>query len=163
MTDAAHLAACRAAPDLFKAVETALGQIVGHKLFTLMAIDWEGAAAARIYTSHPEAYPVGGRKALGALTAWGEIVLRGRQPWIGNSTEDIRDAFPDHELIASLGCAACLNLPVIDAEGPGGARVIGTVNLLHEAGHFRPEHITRATPFAALLLQPYRDWAAGAR
>lgn len=160
MNDADLLTACRTAPDLYKALDDALGRLIGHKLFTLMAIDWPRGEAARIYTNLPDAYPVGGRKELGALTAWGEVVLRDRQPWIAYTADDIRGAFFDHELIASLGCASCLNMPVIDHDAPDGPRVIGTVNMLHEAGHFDTDHIAVAAPFAALLVQPYRDWAA---
>jgi len=36
--------------------------------------------------------------------------------------------FFDHELIASLGCASVLNVPVVWDD-----RVLGTINLLHEA------------------------------
>ena len=159
MTEAALLAACRTAPDLYPALEDALGRLIGHRLFTLMAIDWPRGEAARIYTNEPHAYPVGGRKPLGAMTAWGEIVLEGRRPWIGSTAEDIRGAFFDHETIAALGCASCLNVPVVDPEAADGPRVIGTVNMLHEAGHYREADAERAAPFADLLVQPYRDWA----
>lgn len=153
------LAECEAAPDLYPALEKALGQLIGHKLFTLMAIDWPREEAARIYTNMPDDYPVGGRKPLGALTDWGKIVLEGRQPWIARTAEDIRGAFFDHELIAQLGCESCLNVPVIDTEAQGGPRVIGTMNMLDKEEHYNEEHAILAAPFADLLVQPYRDWA----
>jgi len=160
MSDAGLLASCRAASDLYPALDQALGQLIGHKLFTLMAIDWPRGEAARIYTNMPDDYPVGGRKPLGALTDWGKTVLEGRQPWIARTADDIRGAFFDHELIAQLGCASCLNVPVIDADALDGPSVIGTVNMLHEAGHYEEKHADMAAPFANLLVQPYRDWAA---
>ncbi|MDJ0631463.1 MAG: GAF domain-containing protein [Rhodobacter sp.] len=163
MSEKNLLAACRTAPDLYPALDDALDRLIGHKLFTLMAIDWPQGEAARIYTSIPNDYPVGGRKPLGALTEWGKIVLEGRRHWIARTAEDIRGAFFDHELIARLGCASCLNVPVIDAEAPEGPRVIGTVNMLHEAGHYADEHATMVAPFAELLVQPYRDWASAPR
>ena len=160
MTRADLLSACRTAPDLYPALDKALDQLIGHKLFTLMAIDWPRGEAARIYTNMPRDYPVGGRKPLGALTEWGKIVLEERQPWIAYTADDIRSVFFDHELIGALGCASCLNVPVIDQEAKGGPRVIGTMNMFHEAGHFREEHASIAAPFAGLLVQPYRDWAS---
>ncbi|MEJ6393143.1 GAF domain-containing protein [Gymnodinialimonas sp. 2305UL16-5] len=163
MSEADLLATCRAGPDLFPALDQALDHLIGHKLFTLMAIDWPRGEAARIYTNMPDDYPVGGRKPLGALTEWGKIVLEDRQPWIAYSSEDIEGAFFDHELIAQLGCASCLNVPVIDTAATGGARVIGTVNMLHEAGHYNEQHAARTAPFAELLVQPYRDWAFASR
>ncbi|MEM9047799.1 MAG: GAF domain-containing protein [Pseudomonadota bacterium] len=157
------LAACRAAPDLYPELDRALDRLIGHKLFTLMAIDWQRGEAARIYTNRPDAYPTGGRKPLGALTGWGKIVLEGRQPWIANSAEDIRGAFFDHALIAQLGCASCLNVPVIHDDAAGGPRVIGTLNMLHEAQYYETAHAVTAAPFAALLVQPYLAWARASR
>jgi hypothetical protein len=162
MTDEALLAHLRDAPDLYPSMQQATAEMVGHKLFTLMAIDHARGEAARIYTSHPIEYPVGGRKPLGNMTGWGSIVIEARQPWIGYDMDDIRFAFFDHELIGSLGCASCLNMPVVDEDAPGGPRVIGTMNLLHEAHHYAPEHAVRLARFAELLVQPYRDWAAAA-
>lgn len=162
MTDDAILDRVKAAPDLYPAMQAAMAEAVGHKLFTLMAIDHARGEAARIYTSHPVEYPAGGRKPLGNMTDWGRIVIEGRQPWIGYDMDDIRFAFFDHELIASLGCASCLNMPVVDEDAPGGPRVIGTMNLLDVAHHYTPDHAARLAPFAALLVQPYRDWAAQA-
>ena len=163
MSEADLLVACRTAPELFPALDKALGQLIGHKLFTLMAIDWPRGEAARIYSNRPSDYPVGGRKPLGALTEWGKIVLEGRQPWIAYSADEIRGAFFDHELISALGCASCLNMPVIDTEAEFGPRVIGTLNMLHEAGHFQMKHTRVAAPFVELLIQPYRDWASSYR
>ena len=154
MTDAEHLAACRAAPDLYPALQQAMAATLGHRLFTLMAIDWARGEAARIYSSHPVEYPVGGRKPLGNMTDWGRVVLENRQPWIGRTAEDLRWAFFDHALIASLGCESCVNLPVID-----GDRVIGTMNLLDKAHHYDAAAAARAAPFAALLVGPFRAWA----
>ncbi|MEM8728974.1 MAG: GAF domain-containing protein [Pseudomonadota bacterium] len=153
------LAQCRAAPDLYPALDDALDQLIGHKLFTLMAIDWPRGEAARIYTNMPDDYPVGGRKPLGTLTNWGQVVIEGRQSWIAHTAEDIRWAFFDHERIAALGCASCLNVPVVDTKAADGPRVIGTLNILHEAHHFDSVHADMVAPFAALLVQPFRDWA----
>jgi len=48
----------------------------------------------------------------------------------------IAAVFPDHELIQSLGCESCLNLPIVV-----GGIVIGTLNCLDEAGHYTPERV----------------------
>jgi uncharacterized protein YbcI len=161
-TDAELLDRCRTAPELYPALQDAMQQVLGHRLFTLMSIDWVRGEAARIYSSHPVEYPVGGRKPLGNMTDWGRVVLENRQPWIGRTAEDIRWAFFDHALIASLGCESCVNVPVIDNDAPGGPRVIGTMNLLDVANHYDEAGAARAAPFAALLLEPYRAWARAA-
>ena len=149
MTDPAR---CEPTPE---AVGAALRSLIGWKLFTVMALDPARAEAARVHTSDPDAYPVGGRKPLGALTWWGEHVLKARRPWIGRDAEDIRRAFPDHETIAALGCASCLNVPVVE-----GGTVLGTVNLLDEAGRYEAHHAGIVAPYADLLRAPLRRWAA---
>lgn len=152
---AALLKEAGAAPDVFVALEAALREVVGHKLFTVMAIDWDAGEAARIYSNAPEAYPVKGRKPLGDMTDWGAHVLEGRNAWIGRTAEDIRGAFFDHETIAALGCAACINVPAVDGE-----RVLGTLNLLHEAGWYDDADAPRVAPFAALALPKLRAFAS---
>jgi hypothetical protein len=158
MTDPAdepRMAALRAAPDLYPALDAAMADMLGHRLFTLMVIDPVVDEAARVYSSDPDAYPVAGRKPLGALSEWGRHVLRDGEPFIGYDADDIARVFPDHATIAALGCASVLNLPVRD-----GRRVIGTMNLLHEAGHYAPPDARRAAPFAALLAAPFRAWSS---
>ena len=154
MTDAERLTAIRTAPDIYTALEHHLGEIIGHKLFTLMVIDRSTNEAARLYSSNPEAYPVKGRKPLGDLSTWGQQVLEQAQPYIGYTAEDIRSVFFDHEVIESLGCASVLNLPVL-SDGI----VIGSVNLLHEANWYRASHAERGAPFAALLAPAFEAWS----
>ena len=156
MNDAERLlATCARAPDPCAAVGAAQGELVGWRLLTVMALDPARGEAARVHTSAPEAYPVGGRKPLGSLTAWGAHVIEGRRPWIARSMDDIRAAFPDHEAIAALGCASCLNVPVLD-----GGTVVGTVNLLHEEGWYEDRHAAVVSPFAASLATPLGRWAS---
>ncbi len=138
---------------LYEALEAELGQVIGHRLFTLMAFDPRNREAQRLYSSDPENYPVGGRKAM-SKTPWGEKVIDGKIAWIGYSAEDIRWAYPDHELIASLGLESALNLPVIYDDV-----FIGSANLLHDANWYTPEDIKIGAPFAALLAAPFRDFA----
>ena len=155
MSDAERLNDLRKASDLYPALERHLGEIIGHKLFTLMVIDRATDEAARLYSSDPIAYPVKGRKPLGKLTGWGAQVLDQGRPYIGYNAEDIRSVFFDHETIARLGCASVLNLPVL-SDG----LVIGTVNLLHQEGWYQLEHARRGAPFAALLAPSFLAWAA---
>ena len=59
--------------------------------------------------------------------------------FVANTIEEIAEVFPDHELIRSLGCESCLNLPIfINGE------MRGTLNCLHEAGHYTPERVAAA-------------------
>jgi GAF domain-containing protein len=151
MTD--HLAACIEAQaaagqpaPLYRAIEKAMAALVGFKLFTILVVTPEGDRVRRTYTNNAKAYPVGGFKPL-ATNAWGDGVIRAKRHHIGRNAEDIRWAFFDHELIASLGLASVLNMPIVWND-----RCIGTMNMLDAAEHFVPAHAAIAKPFAQLLV-----------
>jgi hypothetical protein len=55
-------------------------------------------------------------------------------------------------LIVSLGCESAMNVPVVYA-----GRVLGTLNLLDAAGHYKESDIGKIEPFAALLIGPFID------
>ena len=148
---APHLAAvasAQAAPGqpgpLFAALDAAMAQAIGHRLFTILVIHPGAEESQRTYSNMPQEYPVGGRKPINR-THWFRSVLDEGTPYIGRTYEDIRDVFFDHELIRSLGCESVLNVPV-----RWNGRSIGTLNLLHEAGWYTGEHLPAAQLFAAL-------------
>jgi hypothetical protein len=145
------------AEELYPALEREMGEAIGYKLFTLLVVDRGTDEVSRVYTSDPESYPVKGRKPLQVDTPWSQRLLVQGEPYIGYTADDIRSVFFDHELIASLGCDSVLNLPVI-SDGT----VIGTVNLLHEAYWYTPDHAERGKPFAQLLVPAFLAWAQDA-
>jgi transcriptional regulator with GAF, ATPase, and Fis domain len=131
---------------MFGALDAALGAVLGHRLFTLMRYHERTGESERIYTTHPREYPVGGRKALNP-TGWTEQVLRRQRPYLGRTSADVERVFFDHALIASLGCGSVLNLPVV-FDG----RVLGTINLLHEASWYDETDAPVGLLFAALAI-----------
>ena len=146
-----HLAAVAAAlgrpgqpATIFAALDAALGAVIGHRLFTVLRHHPDTGESERRYTNQPAAYPVGGRKPLNP-TPWSRQIFEERRPYLGRTAEDIRAVFFDHALIASLGCASVLNLPVV-YDG----HVLGTVNLLHEAAWYMETDIPVGLVFAAL-------------
>ena len=149
----ASLAALRAGPTetLYRAVDAALKSVVGHKLFTLLYVAPSGLRVKRIYTNMPQAYPVGGYKEVTA-TPWHEQVIQQRKPWVGYTARDIEWAYFDHELIKSLGCESAMNVPVVYA-----GRVLGTMNLLDAANHYKESDPREVEPFAALMIGPFLD------
>ena len=109
-------------PDAaFRAVEAATRELIGHKLFTILVRREGGEEVERVYTSNPAAYPVQGRKRMGP-TPWGALVLDQKQTFLGPDKAAIRWAFPDHELIESLGLGAVINVTAIQ-----GGEVLGTL------------------------------------
>lgn len=119
---------------------------VGHRLFTIMVLHRSAMQVQRLYSSRPDIYPVGGRKEK-RDTAWGRQVLDRAEPFLGRDAQAIEQNFDDHETIADLGLASILNMPVVY----DGA-VLGTMNLLHDAGHYVEADIETARPLANALL-----------
>jgi hypothetical protein len=120
---------------------------IGHRLFTLLYVD--GNEVARVYSSLPDAYPLKGRKPMGP-TPWGAHVIDGQKPWLGHTMADIRWAFPDYALISSLGCGACINVPVV-YDGV----VIGTMNALDAELSYTEASVTSIAPLANLLVPAF--------
>ncbi|WP_419910045.1 GAF domain-containing protein [Hoeflea sp.] len=120
------------------ALETLAADHVGVKLFTLMTFDRETGLASRCYTNMPEAYPCSGTKSVDS-DRWSKQVLDGQRNFVANDIESIAEVFDDHALIKSLGCESVLNLPVVVC-----GEVLGTINLLHEAGYYTPDKVVAA-------------------
>lgn len=136
-SDAAGLAAA------LRAIDLDLRRHPGHRLFTVLVIDWERCENWRIYSSEPAHYPAGGAKPLLAQGEFFRRVVLNGQARICADREACRLAFPDHGLLESLGCESAVNVP-IRREG----RTVGSLNLLHRAGWYREEMIPGLHSFA---------------
>ncbi|HZQ00312.1 MAG TPA: GAF domain-containing protein [Reyranella sp.] len=147
------IAAVKSGPaeTLFKAVEGAVDETVGVKLFTLLYVAPDRKRVKRLYTNMPREYPVGGYKEI-RDTPWHRHVVQGMRPWVGRNAKDIEWAFFDHELILSLGCESAINVPVVYC-----GRLLGTMNLLDKAGHYKESDVAKCEPFAYLLVGPFLD------
>lgn len=118
-----------------QALQALAQKIVGARLFTVTAIDLDANLARRLYTNMPDAYPVSGTKPI-TVDAWFEQVVLGKDMFVANTLAEISAHFPDWELIGSLGCGSCVNMPVFV-----GGRALGTVNMLDAEQHFTPERL----------------------
>lgn len=134
---------------LFRAFDELCRERCGHRLFTLLSFNRELNLTQRVYSNRPVEYPVGRKKPMGP-TAWGKHVLHGGQSWFGETPDDLRWAFPDHELIASLGCETCLNAPV-----RWNGEVIGAVSFLDVAGAYSRADLAGLDVLAQLLAAPF--------
>lgn len=123
---------------LYRALEAEVMAQPGARLFTVMELNTAGQTARRSYSNQPGAYPVQGEKPI-MQDAWSAQVLGRGEAFVAQSIDEIAAVFPDHALIQSLGCESCLNLPLMLA-----GRVIGTLNLLHEAGYYGPIRVQQA-------------------
>lgn len=113
------------------AVDAARAQL-GSILVTVTVITPDGAEVARVATTHPDVYPVGGRKRLDPSQTsplWAEQVVAAQTPFVGADRETVRSFFFDWATIESLGCGAIVNTPVVH-EGV----TIGSINFLGPDG-----------------------------
>lgn len=133
-----------AADPLLQAVDHLAQREMGHRLFTALRYDLAAGLAHRLYSSAPEVYPASGSKQIGDAPALREMVATGK-PRLAPDAAAVRRDFLDAEAIFSLGCASVLNIPV-HAYG----RLLGQINLLHEADHYRPADVEFGTYLAAL-------------
>lgn len=145
--DLGHAFALAAGPDgaaaVFAYARAGIGAAAGSKLTTASVFDLAGMRSRRVWTDDAAAYPLGNFKRV-ERNRWFATVIEGQRPFVSNSIEEIAEVFFDWEKIRDLGCEANVNLPAI-----AGGEVIGTVNLLHEAGHYGPDRVA-----AALEWQP---------
>lgn len=122
----------------YRALEALTAQTIGVKLFTLMEIDKTKGIGRRTYTNMPDIYPTSGEKPI-EDGPWTQVVHDRHETFVANSIEEIAEVFGDYELIQSLGCESCINIPIII-----NGRAIGTINCLHEAGHYTPDRVAAA-------------------
>lgn len=139
------IAAQNGQPDVtFKALERLVQDTIGAKLFTLMELDYERGVGRRTYSNMPEAYSASGEKPI-EDNSWSQTVAGRHETFVANSIEEIAEVFSDYELIQSLGCESCLNLPIVIR-----GQLWGTLNCLDVAGHYTPERVAAAE----ILKQP---------
>jgi GAF domain-containing protein len=149
LDDVSHVMACVAGPspdEAYRALDALAQRVFGHKLLTVLVFRPETVEVERLYSSNTQAYPVGGSKQKKG-TPWGERVLDRGEFYIAKGPDDIKWAFSDHELIASLGITGMINVPIL-FEG----RCIGTLNISHDAGRFTEADFPVARILAGLVL-----------
>ncbi|MGB7182807.1 MAG: GAF domain-containing protein [Burkholderiaceae bacterium] len=142
----AHAVAAESDPQLIWPVaEQVFSELIGHRLFTVLAYTAGDGLVTRTFSNRPDEYPVSGTKVMGP-TPWGDIVLKQGLAYIGHNADDIRWAFPDHALIASMGLESTCNLPV-----RAGGETLGTINLLDHAGFYADNCLPTGLVLAGLL------------
>lgn len=136
----------------FRAVDRAVAEVVGHDLFTVLALCDGGREVERVYSSNPDAYPVGGRKPMGS-TPWGDLVITRKQSFLGPDMDAIRWAFFDHELIASLGLGSAINVSV-----QRGGEILGVLAVLDREGAYTAQgQVDLVRAFTPCLAQALVD------
>ncbi|ADP18736.1 hypothetical protein AXYL_05436 [Achromobacter xylosoxidans A8] len=134
------------------ALGAALQERIGYRLFTVLVLDWNAGLSRRCFSTQPTAYPAGGSKPIREDSEfYAAVVLQG-EPRLCMDRDDCARAFPDHELIASLGCESAVNVPV-----RWNGRTLGSLNLLHQAGWYRREMYAELAWYSALAIPVVQD------
>ena len=114
--------------DAIAAAHARLGSI----LVTVTVLTPDGDEISRVATSHPDVYPIGGRKRLDpeqTSPLWLKQVVHDQQSFLGATREQVREFFFDWATIESLGCAAIINTPVVHL-----GTMIASINFLGPEG-----------------------------
>lgn len=117
--------------------------IVPARIFTLTAINMAALHVRRVYSSHPDAYPLLGTKPI-VMDDWFNAMQTERRITAINTAAGMEGEFPDLALIRTLGCDSSLSVPIMV-----GNDLLGTINILDIEGSYPPEVVTRA---AALII-----------
>jgi hypothetical protein len=125
--------------DTGKALRQLADALIGTKLFTLTAIEMPLMQVRRVYSSHPEVYPVLGTKPI-VLDDWFESMRTERRISAINTAAGMEGNFPDLELIRTLGCDASISVPVMV-----GNELIGTINMLDAEGRYGEQAVEKAS------------------
>ena len=131
---------------LFEAIHQVAQRRVDAGLVTAMRHDEPTATVERLYSSNPQAYPVGGRK-LKQDSDWSQHVLVERRVLVSAGDDAIKTHYVDHPTIFGLGLHSCVNVPLV-SEG----RCIGTLNVLNARSVWSDDEVAvaRALGLAAL-------------
>jgi hypothetical protein len=135
-------------------VEQAVKAEVGFKLFTILAFRDQGRQMERMYSSHPDDYPVGGRKDVSRDVAadWLDACLVSQKPFFGRTRADVERVFKDADLISSLGCGSVINAPVLLA-----GRTVAALNVLDAQGAYTAQDVDKvldiARRFTTIILE----------
>ena len=123
---------------IFSLLKKAFLEVIGHKLFTILKFDENSFTLERIFTNKPFDYPLFGIKNL-QKSFWQRSVLKEGKIYIGYNSKDIKNSFPDYDIILKLGCESVMNIPIVQNE-----IIKGSVNILHKKNWYSKRHIQSA-------------------
>lgn len=148
LSDMAQALAAGAQPEHgLQALAGALSERIGYRLFTVLVLDREAGLSRRYFSSQPDAYPAGGAKPIREDSEFYFSVVQDGRARICVDRSDCEQAFPDHDLIRSLGCESAVNVPV-----RWDGRTIASLNLLHEAGWYRQDMLPELSWYSAMSI-----------
>ncbi|NDW02008.1 GAF domain-containing protein [Salipiger sp. PrR002] len=135
---------------LFSEMLTISKETFGSKLFSALLWDPDRGAILRVFSDDLERYPLGVWKPMGP-TPWGAKLLKGGVPVLCRDETELRWAFPDADLLVSMGCIANLSAPVRD-----NGEVLGVVSISERSGAYDDAQLAAFEHLAQCLVPAYR-------
>ena len=126
-----------------RALHDLAATIIPARLFTLTAINMAAMQVRRVYSSHPDVYPLLGTKPI-VMDDWFRAMQTERRITAINTSAAMEGQFPDLALIRSLGCNSSLSIPIM-----AGNDLLGTINALDAEGSYPAAALEQA---AALII-----------
>jgi GAF domain-containing protein len=123
---------------LFDAIHQVAKRRLDAGLVTAMRHDEAAATVERLYSSNPQAYPVGGRK-LKRDSDWSRHVLVEHRVLVSAGDDAIRTHYADHATIFGLGLHSCVNVPLVSER-----RCVGTLNMLAARADWSEDELAAA-------------------
>jgi GAF domain-containing protein len=140
---AAQLQAGADIETFFQALDHAMAEFFGHKLFTILVCDYERQIMTRVYSTRKDINPIDGQKRI-TDSRWTRTVLK-RGEILRES--DLKSVFSEYEVLWGIGCQSVLNIPITKA-----GVTLGTINLLDVAGKYDEADLDVAVLFAQLAV-----------
>ncbi|QIS13984.1 GAF domain-containing protein [Nocardia arthritidis] len=118
----------------FSELRTLIEQVAPAPLMTILAWIPQQKSLLRVYTTHPNEFPVGAQKPVEVSEGWlAQCIIRGAL-FLGADRGAMRKLFSDYELIESLGFSAVINLPI-----RRDSTTVGLIDLLTPEGAYTPD------------------------
>ena len=111
---------------------------IGVLVFSASRCFVDSLELKRLYSSHPDTYPIGARKNK-RETSWAREVMIKRQVFVGEGPLEMAAAFDDQERMASLGLRSIINVPVTLPAGG-----LGVLNFGRSVERVMPADVTTA-------------------
>lgn len=120
----------------------------GVRTVTWLAVAPDKSVTHRIGTSNPAQFPIGGFDPIDD-SAWNRRIFGDKQPVVGNDPAGMAAFIPETDQLVAMGFGATLCAPIVI-----GDEVVGTVNLLGDAGILTPDLLSELEallPIAAVI------------
>jgi hypothetical protein len=144
------LAAARTPREVYEVVDEVCARRIGYTLLTLLIISRDGAWVERVWSSHPQDYPIGERRHFTANDA-AAVAFREGEPFLADDHTALRENFPDaYKIIQRLGIDWGANVPVVGLGQP-----LGKITLSDARARWRPEVMNALAELTPYLLMPF--------